>query len=366
MIYIFKLSFVFYIVSGVVTKESVRFEEIMLFLLITALDIYRFKYNNALWMIGIEGILIGAASMLSPVYTVLFGIIAYELVRKKILFGLLSIIGVGIYLAGEGDRMDFLLILILCVVYGYISHQLEEKERLFLNTYDRERQYRYQLEETKQKLLDSTKEAVHMAEIKERNRIAREIHDNVGHSIAGILMQLQASQKLFDRDAAKASVLLKNSIEGLSESLTLLRNTVHNIKPRETLGAEYIKSLIEKFTFCEIDFRHSGDLNSVSPEKMEILCTNIKEALTNAAKYSKATRVDINIECNQRYIRLFIKDNGVGCSKVKEGLGLSGMKERVQNLGGTVSVSSEDGFLIVCLIPNSREGGGMFESSHRR
>lgn len=56
---------------------------------------------------------------------------------------------------------------------------------------------------------------------------------------------------------------------------------------------------------------------------MEMLCSNIKEALTNAAKHSRATKVEISIETNERYVRLYIRDNGVGCASVKEGLGLS-------------------------------------------
>jgi signal transduction histidine kinase len=97
---------------------------------------------------------------------------------------------------------------------------------------------------------------------------------------------------------------------------------------------------------------------------METIVTNIKEALTNITKYSSATKAYISIEVNEKYIRLYIKDNGVGSKKIKEGLGLSGMRERVRNVGGSISISSEDGFLIVCIIPIDSKGGKIFETTN--
>jgi signal transduction histidine kinase len=177
------------------------------------------------------------------------------------------------------------------------------------------------------------------------------------------LIQLQAAYKLYDRDGEKSRVILKKSIEGLSESVTLLRDTVHSIKLNENLGVEYLKKIIDNFSFCPVDIQFNGDFNKIPPNHMEILGTNIKEALTNASKYSKASKVEIKIDSNEMFTRLYIKDNGIGCDKIKEGLGLSGMEERIRNIGGTMSVSSDNGFLIVCIIPKDDVGGAIFESA---
>jgi signal transduction histidine kinase len=252
-------------------------------------------------------------------------------------------------------------------MFGYLRGVVEDKEKTFLQSYDKERRYRYELEQAKAKLLNSSMEVAHVAEISERNRIAREIHDNVGHSIAGILMQLQASYKLSGKDDKKSIELLKKSIDELSNSLTILRDTVHNIKPQESMGIEYIKNVIDNFSFCDVDFNYSGDFNNLSPNLLQIIYTNIKEALTNISRHSNATRVDIAIDINERFIRLYIKDNGVGCNKIKEGLGISGMRERVKNIGGSISINTENGFLIVCVIPRElKEGVGIFESTNSR
>jgi signal transduction histidine kinase len=236
-------------------------------------------------------------------------------------------------------------------MFGYVVGSFEENEISSRKALDDERKLRYELEQFKTKLLNSSKEAAYLAEVKERNRIAREIHDNIGHKLTGILIQLQAAVKIFDRDNGKTKAILATCISTLSDTVNLIRDTVHNIKPNEKLGVEYIKNIIKNFSFCTVNFKFTGDFGKLSANKLEIVGTNIKEALTNAAKYSKATEVNIAIDINEQYTRLYIKDNGTGSIKIKEGLGLSGMRERVQNVGGTLAVSGENGFMIVCIIP---------------
>ncbi|MFL0249308.1 sensor histidine kinase [Clostridium neuense] len=121
---------------------------------------------------------------------------------------------------------------------------------------------------------------------------------------------------------------------------------------------------IHNFSFCPVEFKFTGDFNKLKPNYIEIIASNIKEALTNAAKYSKASKIYISIDINEVYLRLYIKNNGVSCSNIKEGLGLSGMRERVNNVGGSISIDSHDGFIIVCVIPFS--GGEIFEGSNSR
>ena len=99
-----------------------------------------------------------------------------------------------------------------------------------------------------------------------------------------------------------------------------------------------------------MDFQHWGDLSQLSPSHAEMISAILKEALTNASRHSQATRVVVNREVRDNIVRLLIRDNGVGCEKIKEGMGLSGMRERVSNLG-----KLRDGFMIVAILP--REEG---------
>lgn len=367
MNYIFKSVFLVYIIGQLVINNNVTFFEVALILIITAANIYKEKYYNSILITLVEFVLITLIGKLNPSFLFLYGLLAYDIFYQRIYLGLIPLSIGGFYYLNLEYIPFFLLIIGISGVFGYLKGAYEEKERTFLESYDKERRYRYELEQAKAKLMNSSLEVAHIAEIKERNRIAREIHDNVGHSIAGILMQLQASYKLSGKDDKKANELLKKSIDELSNSLTIIRDTVHNIKPLENMGIEYIKSVIDNYSFCDIDFKYSGDFNNLSANLLQIIHTNIKEALTNISKHSNATSVNITIDINERFVRLYIKDNGVGCRKVIEGLGISGMKERVNNIGGSISISSDNGFLIVCVIPRElKEGAGIFEDTNSR
>lgn len=367
MKYLFKSLFLLYIITRLALSGRVSYMELAIILILTATNIIKEKYYNSIVVTAVEFVIIAFACTYNTSFILLLGIIAEEVFYHKAYIGILPVIVFSFYFLKLEEVSQFLLIIGVCCILGHLYRNFEDKEKIFIQSYDKERHYSYELEQAKAKLLNSTSEAAHVAEVRERNRIAREIHDNVGHSIAGILLQLQASYKLFDRDEDKSRELLNKSIGELSSSLTLLRDTVHNIKPNESLGIEYIKRIIDNFNFCSVDFQYTGDFNTLSASQLEMLHTNIKEALTNTSKHSNATRVEISIDMNDKFIRLYIKDNGTGCENIKEGLGLSGMKERIRNIGGSISISSDRGFIIVCVIPKGiREGGGIFEGIDSR
>jgi signal transduction histidine kinase len=217
---------------------------------------------------------------------------------------------------------------------------------------DNERNLRYQLEKTQVEMVNLLNEIEHITEVRERNRIAQEIHDNIGHSIAGVLFQLQAADKLIGSNTEKVGKILKLCIEKLSEALETTRNTVFNIRSDQTVGIDRIKKIVNGFKFCKLEFEYSGDFNGISPSNIKILEDTTKEVLTNAMKYSGAKDIALKIDVNRKHIRFYYKDNGVGCPRIIESVGLSSMKERVGNLGGTYSVDGTNGFTIVYTIPN--------------
>ncbi|MGB7606255.1 MAG: sensor histidine kinase [Lutisporaceae bacterium] len=351
MNYILKLTFFGYIIAQLAITSNVLYMEVVVLLMAVALSLYREKFGSKVILFAVEAVIIYYGITLDPIFSFLYGLMAYDMISSKYYLGLIPIVLAGIYLLEPQKLIDFFLIVSLCCIFAYMKSSIQNKEELYRSSFDKQREYSYQLEQTKARLIASTDEAAHMAEIKERNRIARQIHDNVGHSIAGIHMQLQAVRKLLNKDVDKASELLNNSIKALSDTLEVMRDTVHNIKPAEKLGIEYIRQIIDNFTYCPVEFSNSGDFTELPVNIMQILHYNIKEALTNVSKYSRATRVDIDIAVNYKYVRLQIKDNGISSNEFVEGLGLSGMKERVHNVGGTIAISSDNGFLIVCVIP---------------
>lgn len=356
--YLLKLMFLVYIFVELAIKSSSSFVSIVILLLVIAVNILKERYLDSAYVVFLSFIIVISGAYLDKGFIIMLCPVAFDFINRKAYYGLIPVLAGEVYfLYNDANLKIIVLLTFICGLLGYILKAAEEKERKYVNSLDDERRLRYELENTKARLLASAKETAYLAEVKERNRIAREIHDNVGHNIAGILIQLQAAAKLFSLDGEKSAGILRKSISGLSETVSLLRDTVHNIKPEETLGIEYIQNIIANYGFCPVDFKCNGDFNTLSPRHMEMLYSNIKEALTNASKYSKATKIMITIDVNQKYLRLHIRDNGVGCSRVKEGLGLSGMRERVENIGGTFSVSADKGFILVCLIPVEKSEG---------
>ena len=355
--HIIKLLFLIYIIVLFAIHGDVPDRAVLIFTLIIGVNVFKERFYDTVYVTLASFILICIAIWLDRNFTFLLCIPIFDFIYQKRYLGVFPVAIMGLYFTLESRLPSLILIMSLCGILALVMEKAKAKESDYKNKFDEERRLRYELELTKFKLLNSAKDIAHLTEVSERNRIAREIHDNVGHGIAGILIQLQAADKLFDRNEKKSKEILKKSIENLSDALTLLRNTVHNIKPQETLGVEYIKSVINNFGFSPIELKFYGDFGLLASSQLEILGLIVKEALTNAAKHSKATKVDITIDINEKYIRLYIKDNGIGCVKLKEGLGISGMRERVLNLGGTISISSNDGFLIVCLLPMANQEG---------
>ena len=357
MNYILKLIFFVFIIAKLAITSNIEYMEVAVLLLIAASSVYREKFGSHIILFVLEGAAIYYGITMDTSFSFLFAIMIYDLISSKFYIGIIPPVLAGFYILESHDLINYLFVISLCCIFAYTKGILQTREELYRNSFDKQREYSYELEQAKVRLMNTAEEAAHMAEIKERNRIARQIHDNVGHSIAGILMQLQAVKKLYDKDEVKATELLGSSIEALSDTLTVMRDTVHNIKPTEKLGIEYIRQVIENFSYCTVDLNTTGDFSELPVNITQILHNNIKEALTNISKFSKATKVDINIDVNYKFVRLQIKDNGMSNVEYKEGLGISGMKERVWNIGGTIAFSKDNGFLIVCVIPikNSSE-----------
>ena len=357
MEYLIRILIFVTIIGKFVIQGNISAGEVAILLILASLNIFKHKFKVTWIGLIIEGIVVAFGCSYNNNFSLIFALIAYDSGSKNMKALVVPVTGLGIYFSSSNSVMETLALIVTAFMFGSFNLRVNEKLNSFKETYDNERRYRYELEAAKQRLLNSAKETAYIAEIKERNRIAREIHDTVGHSIAGILIQLQVAQKLKHRDEEKSDTLLKDSIERLSETLNVMRNTVHNIKPSNKMGLEYIKSIINNFNYCPVEFKHSGDFNCLPANVLETISSDIKEALTNAYKYSKATAIDIKIDINDNLIRVYIKDNGEGCPNLKEGFGLMGIRERIKSLGGTVSFSGENGFVIVYVIPVDKERG---------
>lgn len=191
----------------------------------------------------------------------------------------------------------------------------------------------------------------------ERNRIAREIHDSVGHNLTGLIMNLEFCEKLMDIDTVKVKTQVQACKEIARVCLTEIRRSVQALKPQSVEQLPLIKSIEEVIEnsrrVFDLDIRLTveGSIYKTTPDFNIVIYRAVQEAVTNSVRHGKATRIDIAISYSRRGFSLFIKDNGTGTGKFKMGNGLKGMTERIKEFNGESGFYKNDGFMINISVP---------------
>ncbi|KHO61780.1 Signal transduction histidine kinase [Thermoanaerobacter sp. YS13] len=203
----------------------------------------------------------------------------------------------------------------------------------------------------------------YVAKLEERNEISQKIHDYIGHTISGSLMQLEAVKILvLNNEKEKAEKFIQRTIEVLRSGHEEIRKVLKEIKPEsDKVEINRVKLLIEKFkrtSNLEVSFKWEGKIERINYVYWSIMYENLRECLTNILKHSKATKVEIFIEVYNKFVKLEVKDNGIGKESIKKGLGLIGIEERAAGVGGKVILDGSNGFSVISLLPLEGEGNG--------
>lgn len=203
-------------------------------------------------------------------------------------------------------------------------------------------------------MLDINEHSSHQAEITERYRISRELHDHLGHDLTRALLGLQAYEYI--SDTKESEKLLQEVKKRLENSTKSLRDIVHNITPTTSIGVERLENIIAKFNYINIDFKKTGDMSLVPAYKWYLLETCLKEALTNIVRHSYCTKVCIDLSVIKSIVRLSVRDNGIIKKNNLPGSGFRNLQMRARFLGGSLTfMNRKDGFLLVCVIPLEKE-----------
>lgn len=221
---------------------------------------------------------------------------------------------------------------------------------LLVGTLLSEKQSRQELAQANQRLREYAILAEDRAILQERNRIAREIHDSVGHNLTAQSIQLENAQMWLQTSPEKAEDYLqkaqklgRNTLQDVRQSVATLRS--HPLKGQSL--EEALSKLIHEFEqTTHIQLNLKIQLRPFSATDVEItLYRVIQEALTNISKHSQATHVDLYLTESSLEILLKIEDNGLGFYPEENttGFGLEGMRERVTALGGVFFLKSQPG-----------------------
>jgi len=200
-------------------------------------------------------------------------------------------------------------------------------------------------------------ESAHMAETKERNRLAREIHDTLGHALTGItagadacIQMLDVSPELARKQMELIAATARNGMNEVRRSVKALRpDAVERFQLSEALCklCENIRATSGAQILLKMD---SSDLR-LSPDEEDTVYRIVQEGITNAIRHGKATQIWVELTGAWRRLTVTVQDNGTGCHNITPGFGLRHMRERLKMLGGTLSMDGTDGFLIKAVIP---------------
>jgi signal transduction histidine kinase len=216
-----------------------------------------------------------------------------------------------------------------------------------------QRAQRRKLAEANLQLLHHAATSEQLAVSRERNRLARELHDTLAHTLSALSVQLEAVDSAWDHTPERARNLLHKSLASTRSGLTETRRALQALRasPLEDLGLTHaLRSLAESSAArvgAQLDLQLPEDVGNVAPDVEQTIYRIAQEALSNLSKHSQATEVALSLVRYDNHLLLDIRDNGRGFDPAQVEIpghyGLSGMRERAELVGGALEIKSAPG-----------------------
>ncbi len=255
----------------------------------------------------------------------------------------------------DASVLIWALMLFMAFYTGWKSHVLKNQQEEMKHIRDDATERNAMLAEKNKYLATNQEKEIHIATLAERNRIAREIHDNVGHLLSRSILQLGAIMAIHKNEpVAEQLTPLK---ETLDNAMNNIRESVHDLHKESFDIKEAALRLLEECKEFETGFSCDISMDADKEIKYAFL-TILKEAITNVQKHSDATKVKVVLNELEEYYQMMVEDNGTGQVNVynpSAGIGLRNMEERVRALGGIITFSGQQGFRIFISVPKKKE-----------
>lgn len=243
----------------------------------------------------------------------------------------------------------FNIILFIIFMIIYILKQIQENEYI-----NKKLSMVVMINKKMQKYVIVTEK---FGEKNERKRLARELHDTIGHALAGMAVGVDACITMIDKNPQLAKAQLKIISKAIRKGMKDVRNSLNKMRPdflqqyRLKEAIEKMKEEISDVTDLKINLNYQIDETGFDTKIEDILFRVIQESITNSIRHGLATVVDIDIYKENNLLCLKIKDNGKGCKAINYGFGLKQMVERVSQIRGDINFYSENGFTTEIKIP---------------
>lgn len=320
-----------------------------------------------IWWTGIDffvSALFGIVFPLSTIYQINFGIAGVTLIlftdTKRILLPgtiLLTVVWACLWrlnyqAIGHLNFIDTLINLgfvLNSVLVGVMIRFLLKARIKIAEQYEKLDESHQALQEAHEQLRGYAKKVEELTTTRERNHIAREIHDTVGHTMTALVVQLQAARMLQEHDREQSRETLLRCEELARSALQEVRLSVRALRDEDTNHPALIDSLrtllaeFSNMTGLKTVLRVEGEFSSISTSLQPAIYRIVQESLTNAKRHGNAANAEVSITCTEHQVELSVRDDGQGTGSVTPGFGLINLRERAAEQGGTVQFFSEKG-----------------------
>ena len=247
------------------------------------------------------------------------------------------------------DILEVVLLMAFAIMLSYFTEQLLGYQMKLHSMRDASMEHDMLMEQMNHQLIEKQNAQIYNATLKERNRIAREIHDNVGHMITRSILQVGAIGVINTDEKLKAPISdLKSTLDTAMDSM---RKSVHDLYDESVDLRQALAKL--KPTDSAFAFSLEYDCEDDVPRDVKYAFIAIaKEAVNNAVKHSNGDEIRIIVREHPAFYQLEIMDNGTSADErslsgeTGDGIGIKNIKERVAAIGGTMRIKADDGFMI--------------------
>lgn len=318
------------------------------------------KRQYRMFFLGLAGIVCGIILYMTGVTFILLGIyLCYEVLtylRPRLFWYFLPL--ACIFLFDGADKFTQLIITILIgIIYCQHDFVVESYRTQTKENTIAEQMLKHNINYREHEMQEEVRKNILIAEnrlLEERAELSQTLHDKLGHNINGSVYQLEAVKVLMGKEPEQSRKMVQSVIDQLRGGMDEIRAILRKERPKKyRLAVLQLEKLCEdcRAKGVEAELITEGDLKDIPEKHLEVILDNAYEAVSNAMKYAKCTKIEINVYVLNQMIRCSISDNGVGCVDVVDGMGISGMRKRMREINGILDFETEAGFTINMLLP---------------
>ncbi len=256
-----------------------------------------------------------------------------------------------------GSSVQLLIAVLIGLIYCQHDFVVESYRKQTKEDTIMEQTLKHSMNRRELEMQEEVQKSLLMAEnqmLEERAELSQTLHDKLGHNINGSVYQLEAVKVLMEKEPEASKKMVQAVIDQLRSGMDEIRIILRKERPKKyKLAILQLEKLCEdcRVKGVEAELITEGELEDIPEKYLEVILDNAYEAVSNAMKYAKCSRINISVYVLNQMIRCSISDNGVGCGEVIDGMGISGMRKRMREINGILDFETEAGFTINMLMP---------------